>query len=76
MPLSWRKLAEEKSADGFRRPLHFMDVKEMPEMERPIRCSREDSTHSLALCPESARLPTLKVALQRARAPEFAHPTG
>jgi hypothetical protein len=42
MPLIWGKLAREKSAGGFRRPLHFMDVKEMRDMGRPLRCSRED----------------------------------
>ena len=31
MPLNWRKLAREKSAGGFRRPLHFMNLKEMRE---------------------------------------------
>jgi hypothetical protein len=76
MPLNWRKLAREKSAGGYRRPLHFMNVEEMREMRCSIKCSRDNSRHSLAFCPESARLPTLKVALQRTRAPELAHPTG
>jgi hypothetical protein len=64
MPLNWLKLAREKSAGGFRRPLDLIDVKEMREMRLPTKCCREENRHSLPICPESARLPALKVALK------------